>query len=315
MPTHKFFRHPRFLATLEHLREAGCQINQYTLFGHFDKLEEWVTDNHITGDLTGVSDDMLEAAVGWLDEPRKWRGMLAAALHKSGLIVTENGAMRLRGWPDCANHAVKMRIRRMAERNMTPPHGHENAVRYHNGARRAPECAHRSPTESGGLLEGRGGEERGGNTNTAPRAQLELLKEGAASGCAAASQRKPKAKPPTEKHGWSAACAAMTGDALRTPAFEAAWLDWEAYRRETRKPITGRTITAQIRKLEAMGPEDAVASIRRSIEHGWQGLFEPESDPPPRAARGRDPRPGRIVENLVPPDYPGFEQPKASVAQ
>ena len=49
---------------------------------------------------------------------------------------------------------------------------------------------------------------------------------------------------------------------------------WIEYRRQRRSPLTPLTITRQAAKLGRMSPLDAVASIERSIEAGWVGLFE-----------------------------------------
>jgi len=62
---------------------------------------------------------------------------------------------------------------------------------------------------------------------------------------------------------------------LKTTAFYEAWQAWARYRSERRKALTRSTIERQIRKLEKMGPENAVLAIERSIENGWVGLFGP----------------------------------------
>jgi hypothetical protein len=65
---------------------------------------------------------------------------------------------------------------------------------------------------------------------------------------------------------------------LDTDRFRKAWSEWEAYRRDTKHRLTKRTIGMQLKKLEAMGHDDAIKSIEQSIEAGWQGLFDPKSD-------------------------------------
>ncbi len=75
---------------------------------------------------------------------------------------------------------------------------------------------------------------------------------------------------------------------LDTEDFRAAWVEWEQHRKEIRHPLKPTTIQAQLRKLAKWGPERAVASIRRSIEQGWQGFFEPKD------GNGQADRPGKL---------------------
>jgi hypothetical protein len=79
---------------------------------------------------------------------------------------------------------------------------------------------------------------------------------------------------------WKLAQSSMTGDILKTEQFEATWAEWCQYRRELRKRLTPCSIRRQIHKLEGFGHNAAIASIERSIENGWQGLFEPPDDSP-----------------------------------
>jgi len=64
---------------------------------------------------------------------------------------------------------------------------------------------------------------------------------------------------------------------LDTENFREAWNRWEAYRREIHKPLTTTTVTAQLKKLSALGPDAAAACIDQSIGHGWRGLFPEEA--------------------------------------
>jgi hypothetical protein len=55
-----------------------------------------------------------------------------------------------------------------------------------------------------------------------------------------------------------------------------AWVEWQTYLRERRKPLTASTAKKQIKKLDAfrargMPPERV---IEQAIEHGWQGFYE-----------------------------------------
>jgi hypothetical protein len=70
-------------------------------------------------------------------------------------------------------------------------------------------------------------------------------------------------------------------DNLNTPAFIAAWTDWQTYHREIKKPLTPTTARAQLIKLAKAGPDTAAAMIRQSIEQGWTGLFPIKDKPAP----------------------------------
>lgn len=65
-------------------------------------------------------------------------------------------------------------------------------------------------------------------------------------------------------------------ESLKTPEFEKAWSEWLEDRKFRRKPVTPLAAAKQFEHLVAWGSEKAVVSIRESIEHGWQGLFEPK---------------------------------------
>jgi hypothetical protein len=87
-------------------------------------------------------------------------------------------------------------------------------------------------------------------------------------------------------------------ESLAGPLFLRAWREWIAERQERREPLTVRAAVLQLRKLHAIacrrGVAVAVATIERSIENGWTGLFEPEEDgrrnapAPATAAPGAD---------------------------
>ena len=74
---------------------------------------------------------------------------------------------------------------------------------------------------------------------------------------------------------------------LRSPEFVAAWEQWQAHRRELRKPLTPIARLQQIRQLKMWGKTRAMAAIEFSIRNGWQGIFEPTGNP--TTARRSDP--------------------------
>lgn len=93
---------------------------------------------------------------------------------------------------------------------------------------------------------------------------------------------------------------------LNTPEFRAAWQDWQTYRHEARKPLTPSTAKAQLGKLEKMGHEQSIAAIRRSIEHGWAGLFAEDDRRTAVGPRGRTGRPvGHYEEPISVREYGG----------
>jgi len=64
-------------------------------------------------------------------------------------------------------------------------------------------------------------------------------------------------------------------EVLQTVEFESAWKEWQQYRIGIRKKLTAPTIAKQIKMLESLGPAKAIEAIGKSIENGWQGLFDP----------------------------------------
>lgn len=68
--------------------------------------------------------------------------------------------------------------------------------------------------------------------------------------------------------------------ALQRPEFLATWREWCAERAEKGDPLTVRAAQLQLRKLLSIasrrGVAVAVATIERSIECNWTGLFEPD---------------------------------------
>lgn len=56
-----------------------------------------------------------------------------------------------------------------------------------------------------------------------------------------------------------------------------AWGRWVKYRKEIRKPLSPSTTKSQVEKLRSKAPHTRAEMINRSIENGWQGLFEPNA--------------------------------------
>lgn len=97
---------------------------------------------------------------------------------------------------------------------------------------------------------------------------------------------------------------------LRTPEFSSAWTDWNAYRREIKKPLVASSATAQLEKLLTFGVADAIESIRNSIQNQWQGLFPPKTN---GNARNQRPNP-RDCEStrLALADYEAYDKRMAA---
>jgi len=57
------------------------------------------------------------------------------------------------------------------------------------------------------------------------------------------------------------------------------WMSWIDYRKECKKKLTHSTILKQFSQLKAMKSESkAILAINTSIERGWLGLFEPNTN-------------------------------------
>ena len=55
--------------------------------------------------------------------------------------------------------------------------------------------------------------------------------------------------------------------------FAEAWADWQTYLKQKRKTPTQLTTTKQLNQLKKLNEKDAIETINRSIQNGWQGLF------------------------------------------
>jgi hypothetical protein len=60
---------------------------------------------------------------------------------------------------------------------------------------------------------------------------------------------------------------------LDTPEFLKVWNEWIQYRTEIRKKLTPSTVHRQLTTLSKLSVTEAIQTIEKSIENGWQGLF------------------------------------------
>jgi hypothetical protein len=60
---------------------------------------------------------------------------------------------------------------------------------------------------------------------------------------------------------------------FKSDAFLESWKEWGQFRKEIKKPLTPTTIKKQLKLLESLGEQQAIASINASICSSWQGLF------------------------------------------
>ena len=65
---------------------------------------------------------------------------------------------------------------------------------------------------------------------------------------------------------------------LNTPKVHEAWGVWCASRAERKKPLTPTSVRLQIKQLEEMGHDRAVAALLHSARNGYQGVFEPSTE-------------------------------------
>lgn len=77
---------------------------------------------------------------------------------------------------------------------------------------------------------------------------------------------------------------------LKDPKFIEVWEEWKQHRTEKKNKLTPTTIKKQLEMLSKYSIPVAIATIEKSIQNGWQGLFpEKESDKPkPPAAQTKE---------------------------
>lgn len=95
---------------------------------------------------------------------------------------------------------------------------------------------------------------------------------------------------------WAWVLEAMKTDILKTDEFRKAWEDWARHRAERKPKLTRTSVVRQIRRLEKLGHDRAVAAIDHSIASGYQGIWEPREatqQPPPGRISGK---PGKYAK-------------------
>lgn len=88
----------------------------------------------------------------------------------------------------------------------------------------------------------------------------------------------------TAKEKVSFAC--MLPDHLQCSDVDVKWKEWEDFRRKKGKPISEAAARKQMKMLQDLSREEAIAAIDNSIANDYQGLFPPKKKaaaaPPPR---------------------------------
>ncbi len=69
----------------------------------------------------------------------------------------------------------------------------------------------------------------------------------------------------------------------------AEWDEWIAHRRRKKWPVDSTTLGKQLKLLSKLTAEQQIDSIEKSINAGWQGLFEPKNN-------GGEPRKTRFAQ-------------------
>jgi hypothetical protein len=83
---------------------------------------------------------------------------------------------------------------------------------------------------------------------------------------------------------------------LKTPEFEAAWIDWFKHRAENGRYLTQTAGEKVLATLAAMGAARAETAIHHSISRGWVNIYEPDATPNGQNGRSRTaaPEPERV---------------------
>jgi hypothetical protein len=65
---------------------------------------------------------------------------------------------------------------------------------------------------------------------------------------------------------------------LVNPEFESNWKDWIDHRRQIKKPMTELATVRLLKKFADWGSSRSIAAINHTIENGWVGIREPETN-------------------------------------
>jgi len=98
-------------------------------------------------------------------------------------------------------------------------------------------------------------------------------------------QPPPKSTPAKKKNPVKS-FSAMLPDHLQCSDVDVKWKEWEDFRRKKGKPISEAAARKQMKMLQDLSREEAIAAIDNSIANDYQGLFPPKKKaaaaPPPR---------------------------------
>ena len=70
---------------------------------------------------------------------------------------------------------------------------------------------------------------------------------------------------------------------LESEEFRTAWAEWVQHKKEIRKKVTPTSAKKAIKALSKLGTQRAVAAIELSIEKGWVGIYEDQSNGKPQS--------------------------------
>lgn len=97
-------------------------------------------------------------------------------------------------------------------------------------------------------------------------------------------QQPPKPTPAKKKHPIKS-FSNLLPDHLLCSDVDVKWKEWEDYRRKKGKPISEAAARKQMKMLQDLSREEAIAAIDNSIANDYQGLF-----PPKKKAAAQPPR-------------------------
>lgn len=223
--------------------ELKCSVGD--AFFHCFRFWAWCDDQLKDGNAVGVTETMLDALLG--------RDGLCAALIKVDWLQVRSGSLVVPHFDRHLSESAKKRSlsgKRQAVFKATKGNAKGNAE-----------------VTQEALPEKRREEYLGGDDKSSSGSSFSkngISAERAISGAG----RKKKTRPD-----FNAANVLLPASLGRHEGFRQAWLEWCAYRSGKRKPISERACQGQLDDLAAVGPESAIAAIRKAIKSDWQGLF------------------------------------------